>query len=120
MFLSLLIVPITRVTALNAWIGPYFETGVWNRFLPNGFEQICVEHKPSVCSTSPTLTTTPITTAMLMETLYGGYVEMEIVMPGEAANCDTWHPVVEGDSCQGIADQYGLTLDEFIEWNWEI
>ncbi|KAI4591934.1 hypothetical protein KJ359_012065 [Pestalotiopsis sp. 9143b] len=36
---------------------------------------------------------------------------------GIAENCDAWHTVISGDSCYSIEQDYGITADEFLEWN---
>lgn len=36
---------------------------------------------------------------------------------GQPADCDEWHVVVEGDSCQSVADGAGISLNQFFDWN---
>ncbi|KAH7305459.1 hypothetical protein B0I35DRAFT_381589 [Stachybotrys elegans] len=36
---------------------------------------------------------------------------------GQPADCDEWHVVVEGDSCQSVADGAGISADQFFDWN---
>ncbi|KAK3185814.1 hypothetical protein K4F52_005470 [Lecanicillium sp. MT-2017a] len=36
---------------------------------------------------------------------------------GQPANCDTWHVVASGDSCQSVADDAGISLSQFYDWN---
>ncbi|EGX87923.1 muramidase, putative [Cordyceps militaris CM01] len=36
---------------------------------------------------------------------------------GQPADCDVWHVVSGGESCQSVADGAGISLDTFFEWN---
>ncbi|RDA83604.1 hypothetical protein CP532_2869 [Ophiocordyceps camponoti-leonardi (nom. inval.)] len=37
--------------------------------------------------------------------------------PDMVGNCKTFHFVTPGESCWGIADRYGISLDDFYKWN---
>ncbi|KAM0469620.1 hypothetical protein ACHAPX_010399 [Trichoderma viride] len=39
------------------------------------------------------------------------------IQTGMADNCNAFYFVQSGDSCQGIADKNGITIDEFVAWN---
>ncbi|GFF59149.1 muramidase-2 [Aspergillus udagawae] len=39
------------------------------------------------------------------------------VLSGTPANCNKYHKVVPGDNCWAIANQYGISLDQFYLWN---
>lgn len=36
---------------------------------------------------------------------------------GGVAGCTRYHTVVAGDGCWAIANEYGISLNQFIEWN---
>ncbi|KAM0324885.1 hypothetical protein ACHAQA_007851 [Verticillium albo-atrum] len=36
---------------------------------------------------------------------------------GIASNCNVWHTVITGDTCYDLWQTYGITTDEFVEWN---
>ncbi|KAI2624041.1 hypothetical protein GGS21DRAFT_541259 [Xylaria nigripes] len=36
---------------------------------------------------------------------------------GQPANCNKWHVVKDGDGCDTVEKEYGLTPDQFFEWN---
>lgn len=38
-------------------------------------------------------------------------------MDGIAANCNKWHTVGDGDSCQSIEKEYKISPEQFFEWN---
>ncbi|OCK97304.1 carbohydrate-binding module family 50 protein, partial [Cenococcum geophilum 1.58] len=37
--------------------------------------------------------------------------------PGIAANCNNYVVIQEGNSCEVVTNQAGITLDEFYAWN---
>src|SRR5687768_11383376 len=37
-----------------------------------------------------------------------------------APNCNAYHTVVDGDGCWSISQDYGITVDQFYEWNPDI
>ena len=39
------------------------------------------------------------------------------VHEGQPENCNGWHTVVSGDDCQSVPAKYGITFDQFLEWN---
>lgn len=39
------------------------------------------------------------------------------VNPGQPSNCNGWHTIVDGDNCENVAQQFGITLAQFLEWN---
>ncbi|OHF04584.1 LysM domain-containing protein [Colletotrichum orchidophilum] len=36
---------------------------------------------------------------------------------GQPEDCDAWHVVISSDSCQSVADNAGISLATFLEWN---
>ncbi|PYH98159.1 hypothetical protein BO71DRAFT_282154, partial [Aspergillus ellipticus CBS 707.79] len=36
---------------------------------------------------------------------------------GQASDCDEWYDVVEGDSCDEVAEAFGITTAQFLAWN---
>ncbi|KAI8938745.1 hypothetical protein NX059_004612 [Plenodomus lindquistii] len=36
---------------------------------------------------------------------------------GQPEDCDGWHVVISSDSCQSVADNAGISLATFLEWN---
>ncbi|KAK4128906.1 carbohydrate-binding module family 50 protein [Parathielavia appendiculata] len=61
----------------------------------------------SVTETAPATTTTG----------NGGPTPPAPTHSGQPADCDTWHVVVSGDSCQSVADGAGISLNQFYDWN---
>lgn len=62
-------------------------------------------------STSTTTTTKPSTTTG------NGVATPTPIQPGMNGSCDGFHLVSSGDSCYGIAQNAGITLDQFYAWN---
>ncbi|RDW83597.1 LysM peptidoglycan-binding domain-containing protein [Aspergillus mulundensis] len=82
----------SAVSALNPWIkaGSDCESSVFSE-ITDGYVQLCVH------SSSPT---PPAET-----------------QPGAVSGCMKWHVVASGDGCAAIADEYGITLADFVAWN---
>jgi hypothetical protein len=39
------------------------------------------------------------------------------VHPGQPENCNGWHTVVKGDTCQSVPQKYGISFKQFLAWN---
>ncbi|KAI5457372.1 hypothetical protein BGZ63DRAFT_321328, partial [Mariannaea sp. PMI_226] len=39
------------------------------------------------------------------------------VFDGQPANCNAWHTIVSGDTCSSVPALFGITLQQFLEWN---
>ncbi|KAI4911221.1 hypothetical protein J4E85_011359 [Alternaria conjuncta] len=37
--------------------------------------------------------------------------------PGQPENCNGWHTVVKDENCQIVARAYGISMEQFFEWN---
>ena len=63
--------------------------------------------------------TTPTTTGAHTSTVIGndGITTPSPTQPGIAPNCDKFHLVQSGDTCSSIASRYGITLQDFYNWN---
>ncbi|KAI1180782.1 hypothetical protein F4777DRAFT_596051 [Nemania sp. FL0916] len=64
------------------------------------------DYVPPTSTSSLPPTTTPTPTGPPAET-----------HTGQPANCNKWHVVKDGDGCDTIEAEYGLTADQFFEWN---
>ncbi|KAJ5609514.1 hypothetical protein N7528_010081 [Penicillium herquei] len=60
--------------------------------------------------TSSVLTTTTSTSTIAIST-------PSPIQTGMASTCDEFYQVVSGDSCSGVASDYGITLADFYAWN---
>ncbi|KAK4211539.1 hypothetical protein QBC37DRAFT_236861, partial [Rhypophila decipiens] len=71
--------------------------------------EYCVEWTGKLPPTTPTTTTTTTTSAPAGPTP---------VQDGIAKDCNTWHRVQSGDTCQKIVDKYKMfTLTQLYSWN---
>lgn len=73
---------------------------------------VCVSiigHTPSNTVSTPT-TATPT----------NGVVTPTPTRPGIVGNCDSFHKVIDGDTCSGIARSAGISLAQLVEYNPEI
>lgn len=68
-------------------------------------------------STSTIPPTSATTTTMSTSTNSGSVTTPTPTQTGMASGCTTFYEAVSGDGCYDIAASYGITLDEFYEWN---
>ena len=68
---------------------------------------------PSTTQPSTTTSVTPPTTTTSM----GGVAPPAETQPGAIGSCKKWHVVGADDGCSVIANQYGISLDDFYKWN---
>ncbi|RMZ83680.1 hypothetical protein DV738_g1034, partial [Chaetothyriales sp. CBS 135597] len=80
-------------------------SGMWAGY------QYCVRTEDYVEPTPTTASTTISATATTSPTAPGP------TQDGQPSDCDKWHLVQSGDDCSVIYDTYGITQDEFLEWN---
>ncbi|RNJ56991.1 hypothetical protein D7B24_006514 [Verticillium nonalfalfae] len=59
----------------------------------------------------------PETEAATATTGDGGPTAPAPTHSGQPQDCDTWHVVSSGDSCQSVADDAGISRDQFHDWN---
>ncbi|KAK8127251.1 hypothetical protein PG984_008359 [Apiospora sp. TS-2023a] len=116
-----------QLISLNPWIGPDCDTGIWSQLNDEGFEQICVLSGSAI----PTSTRPPLgsptetiggsssgTSTVASKTTTTTTAEPAIpTQPGASKDCKKWHQVVSGDGCWSIANDAGITLDEFYRLN---
>ena len=81
-------------------------TGLWLGYY------VCV----SVIGVDPSSTITPPPTT----TPTNGIATPTPIRPGMVDNCDTFYKVEEGDVCSDIAQNYGITLGQFVKYNPEV
>ncbi|KAF1812797.1 hypothetical protein P152DRAFT_395832 [Eremomyces bilateralis CBS 781.70] len=41
-------------------------------------------------------------------------------LPGTSPNCNKYHTIVDGDTCSTVEEAYGITHEQFIEWNTDV
>lgn len=75
---------------------------------------VCV----SVVGLEPTATTTTTTAAPTTPT--NGIATPTPSEPGMVDNCDAFHRVASGDTCQAITQQYGISQDQLAQWNAQV
>lgn len=71
---------------------------------------VCV----SVIGVEPTTTITTTSTAT------NGVTTPTPIRPGMVGNCDAFHMVVDGDGCTAIAQQYGISMSQLVNYNPEV
>lgn len=73
-----------------------------------------VANATAIATTSATPTETPAPSATV-----SGSVPTP-TEPGAIASCTVWHYAISGDTCYDIAQNAGITLDDFYAWNTEL
>ncbi|KAJ6080161.1 hypothetical protein N7467_009914 [Penicillium canescens] len=67
--------------------------------------------------TTTTMTTSSSTEATQAPTTTSSGSDHKLTQPGIAKNCDKFHKVVDGDSCDAIVASARITHSQFSEWN---
>ncbi|GKZ42130.1 hypothetical protein AbraIFM66951_000837 [Aspergillus brasiliensis] len=115
----------STLKALNPWIGTgNCTTGLFAGLASDSARAVCLGTNATESATSTyAYSSTPVpNTASATATSKSSPVSVaataSITMePGYISTCDKYHKVVSGDSCYSISQAYGITLDEFYDWN---
>lgn len=112
-----------KLVLLNPWIGTGdCTTGLFSNLTGEEVRAVCLATELSTTSTV-VATSTPTdsgTSTNTLTTTTSASSATVAAQPGIIDTCDEWHEVVSGDSCQSIADDAGISLDTFYEWNPEV
>ncbi|KAL4940189.1 hypothetical protein BDV06DRAFT_197177 [Aspergillus oleicola] len=71
----------------------------------------------STTETATTTTTTTTTTTATTTSSGGGVATPTPTQVGMVAGCTDFHSVEDGDQCDVIASEYGISSDDFYTWN---
>jgi hypothetical protein len=99
------------------------EIGLWNPSVGDDCSglwlgyYVCVGVGTSSSSSTSSTTTTSTTLSTTTTSTGNGVSTPTPYQSGMVDDCDEFHLVVDGDGCAAIADDAGITLDEFYEWN---
>ena len=74
----------------------------------------------STSATSVPTTPPPTSTTLVMSTTSAEPSGPSPTIPGIAENCDKFHKIASGDQCDVIETLYGISDNQFKEWNSEI
>lgn len=77
----------------------------------------CVDGNSSTTATATVSATSTASTTASGTGTGTGIVTPTPTQDGMVSECDTFYLVQDGDGCYNIAASYGITLDEFYEWN---
>ncbi|KAK4210693.1 hypothetical protein QBC37DRAFT_442589 [Rhypophila decipiens] len=73
--------------------------------------------KPPTITTTAKVSTTSTGTTLKTTTTSTKAPPAPSNMPGLAENCDKFHMIVEGDTCDSLAKKYSITVAQFHSWN---
>ncbi|KAJ5195956.1 hypothetical protein N7449_006435 [Penicillium cf. viridicatum] len=115
----------STLKALNPWIGTgNCTTGLFAGLASDLARAVCVGTNATESATStysygstPVWNTATATTNSKSTPVSAAATASITMEPGYISTCDKFYKVVSGDSCYSIAQAYGITLDEFYEWN---
>lgn len=108
----------TQLLAYNPWANSAAgcDSGIYDGLGDDDFRALCV----AVGSTSSvqSSTTTPTPTSTVPTSTAASSASPSITpMPDITDKCTKYHVVVQGDGCWAIANEYGISLDDFYAWN---
>ncbi|KAL4998532.1 hypothetical protein BDV10DRAFT_201217 [Aspergillus recurvatus] len=89
----------------------------WNEGVGAGCSSLWLGYYVCV-STLDVDPTSTITTATSTST--NGVTTPTPIRPGMVGNCDAFHMVVDGDGCTAIAQQYGISMSQLVNYNPEV
>lgn len=79
---------------------------------------------PAITTTAPPITTTsaqpPTTLQTTTTTTSAADPGVSPIMPGAADNCNRYHMIQSGDTCDAVASKNGITVSQLKSWNTEI
>lgn len=111
-------ITLASLVSYNPWVGDatQCDTQIYSGLNASDARPVCIGVGGSTTggptTTAPTQTSTSSTTAT--STTASAVSPTQTGMP---ANCSKYHQAVDGDGCWAIANEYGITLDQFYAWN---
>ncbi|ETS76495.1 hypothetical protein PFICI_11882 [Pestalotiopsis fici W106-1] len=91
------------------------EFRAWNTYVDSACDNIWPDY--AYCVDGPALSATSTAAATSTTTTSTGVVTPTPTQAGMVSGCTEFYEAQTGDGCYDIATSYGITLDEFIEWN---
>ncbi|KAK6950779.1 hypothetical protein Daesc_007304 [Daldinia eschscholtzii] len=101
-----------QLTQWNPWVGSDCDKGIYADLAAADTRPVCIGTNST---DSPTETITPTSSSSRPPTQSSSSVAP--TQTGIAAGCTKYHIAVKGDGCWAVANQYGITLDQFYAWN---
>lgn len=108
-------ITVSQLESWNPWVGTDCDAGVYAGLGFNDLRAVCIRDgggssssSSSSSSNSATVTNGPTTTMTSPSAP---------TQPGIPSGCTKYHTAVAGDGCWDIANAYGITLDQFYQWN---
>ena len=110
-------ITVKQLTAWNPWVGSDCDAGLFAGLSESDSRAVCI----SVNGTTPTTTTSSGGTASATKTgsstTSSGVTTPSPVQSGISKNCVIFYDVKSGDGCYDIANDHGITLDDFYSYN---
>ncbi|KAG4219898.1 hypothetical protein PC116_g31623 [Phytophthora cactorum] len=101
-----------QLTQWNPWVGSDCDKGIYADLAAADTRPVCIGTNST---DSPTQTMIPTSSPSPSPTRSSSSAAP--TQTGIAAGCTKYHIAVKGDGCWAVANQYGITLDQFYAWN---
>lgn len=105
-------VTVSDLSLWNPWVGSNCDDGLFKDLALNQQRPVCI----GASSGGASPTTTPTTTSST-GTTPTGVTPPAPTQSGIAPNCTKYYKAVAGDGCWAIANDNGITLEQFYAWN---
>ncbi|OTB16721.1 carbohydrate-binding module family 50 protein [Daldinia sp. EC12] len=101
-----------QLTQWNPWVGSDCGRGIYADLAAADTRPVCIGTNST---DGPTGTMIPTSSSSSSPTQSSSSAAP--TQTGIAAGCTKYHIAVKGDGCWAVANQYGITLDQFYAWN---
>ncbi|KAI7261490.1 hypothetical protein KC343_g2679 [Hortaea werneckii] len=102
-----------QLVTWNPWLDPECDTKLYAGLVGNEKRSVCI----GVNATGPQDTTSKSPTSTAPQTGTVTTVAMGPTRTDIAAKCQAFYTVTSGDTCYDIETSYGITFEEFLDWN---
>lgn len=108
-------ITVKQLKAWNPWVGSNCDTGIFADLEGTDSRVVCIgvngiTPTPTASSQSTTSTQSPTTSAW-------GVTTPSPVQSGMSQDCNSFYKVKSGDGCYDIANDHGISLDDFYKYN---
>lgn len=99
-----------QLAAWNPWVGPDCDAGVYAGLAAGATRPVCIGVQGSAPSSTTTSSSPPTSTSSAPGP---GAPTQTGIAPG----CSSFYVAGAGEGCWGIANDHGITLEQFYAWN---
>jgi hypothetical protein len=110
-------ISLSDLTTWNPWVGNNCDSGLFAGLTGTQQRAVCIgvgSTGGGPSTTTPTPTSSTRTGTTTSTTTSAAPIKTQ---PGIVAGCTKYHVAQEGDGCWAVANQFGITLEQFYAWN---